>query len=74
MAVVNLGEPNKTSGALYQSVTTLAVIFLGGTPKKRANPKSAIKCKIKNNLFNNKVKGYKASSVLAYFYASFVCN
>lgn len=41
IAVVSLGEPNKTSGALYQSVTTLAVIFFGGTPKKRANPKSA---------------------------------
>jgi len=43
MAVVNLGDPNKTSGALYQSVTTLAVIFFGGTPKKRANPKSALR-------------------------------
>lgn len=41
MAVVNLGDPNNTSGALYQRVTTLAVIFFGGTPKKRANPKSA---------------------------------
>lgn len=41
MAVVNFGEPNKTSGALYQSVTTFAVIFFGGTPKKRASPKSA---------------------------------
>lgn len=41
IAVVNLGDPNKTSGALYQSVTTLAVIFFGGTPKKRAKPKSA---------------------------------
>lgn len=45
MAVVNLGEPNKTSGALYHNVTTFAVIFLGGTPKKRANPKSAIQRK-----------------------------
>lgn len=41
IAVVNLGDPNNTSGALYQRVTTLAVIFFGGTPKKRANPKSA---------------------------------
>lgn len=41
IAVVNLGDPNNTSGALYQSVTTFAVIFFGGTPKKRANPKSA---------------------------------
>jgi len=48
MAVVNLGEPNKTSGALYHSVTTFAVIFFGGTPKKRANPKSAKQ--IKNEL------------------------
>jgi len=48
IAVVNLGEPNKTSGALYQSVTTFAVIFFGGTPKKRANPKSAKQ--IKNKL------------------------
>ena len=34
-------SPKSISGGLYQSVTTSCVKFLTGTPKARANPKSA---------------------------------
>lgn len=36
------GAPNKISGALYKSVTTLSVYGLVGIENVRANPKSAI--------------------------------
>lgn len=41
IAVVCVFEPNKISGARYHKVTTLEVIFSGGTLNVLANPKSA---------------------------------
>ena len=41
MAVVCVFEPNRSSGALYQRVTTFGVIGFIGIPNFLAKPKSA---------------------------------
>ena len=43
IAVVWVGDCNKSSGARYHNVTTRGVIGWMGSPKRRANPKSAKK-------------------------------
>lgn len=41
IAVLYDYDPNKISGALYRKVATSCVYDLSGSPKVRANPKSA---------------------------------
>ena len=54
MAVVCLLDPSNTSGALYQSVTTLGVMSCTGNPKVLARPKSA---EVKNNIVQGDTNG-----------------